>query len=153
MTGRKRSKRGNPHPLIVEPHPEKYEGYPFLTLIQYRKDSTVCIVDNADDKVIKLYVLDMCGPSQVNEELLITVAHDWYTSGDYERCPVSIAFSRSGIAPEAMKIYRSYNVEFVTRVVGPLPRFEMKKVRSVKRRRRKPIPQGVELIKNRPIEL
>ncbi len=153
MTGRTRSKRGNPHPLIVEPHPVDYQGYPFITLIQYRKEHSLTIVDNADDKVIKLYVLDMCGPSQVNEELLVTVAHDWYTSGEYERCPVSIAFSRAGVASEAMKIYRSFNLDFVTRVIGPLPKFEMKKGRSIKRRRRKPIPQGVELIKNKVIDL
>ena len=153
MTGRTRSKRGNPHPLIVEPHPSDYQGYPFITLIQYRKEHSLTIVDNADDKTIKLYVLDLCGPSQVNEELLITIAHDWYKTGEYEKCPVSIAFSRSGISPEAQKIYRSYNVEFVTRVIGPLPKFEMKKVRSIKRRRRKPIPPGVELIKNKPFTL
>ena len=153
MTGRTRSKRGNPHPLIVEPHPVDYTGYPFITLIQYRKEHTLTIVDNADDKTIKVYVLDLCGPSMVNEELLITVAHEWYAAGDYERQPVSIAFSKAGIAPEAMKIYRTYTIEHVTRVIGPLPKFEMKKVRSVKRRRRKPIPLGVELIKNKPVTL
>lgn len=153
MTGRTRSKRGNPHPLIVEPHPENYNGYPFITLIQYRKEHSLNIVDNADDKAIKVYVLDMCGPAQINEEILIAAAHEWYQSGEYQVVPVSIAFSRAGLAPQAMKIYRSLNVEFVTRVIGPLPKFEMKKVRSIKRRRRKPIPQGVQLIKNRPIDL
>jgi hypothetical protein len=153
MTGRKRSKRGNPHPLIIEPHPTDYNGYPFITLIQYRKEHSLTIVDNADDKAIKVYVLDMCGPAQVNEELLITVAHDWYETEEYTRYPVSIAFSRAGVAPEAMKIYRSFNIEFVTRVIGPLPSFEMKKVRSVKRRRRKPIPPGVQVIKNKKVEL
>lgn len=153
MTTRTRSKRGNPHPLIIEPHPVEYEGYPFITLLQYSKKHSLTIIDNADDKTIKAYVLDMCGPAQVNEELLITVAHEWYSAGEHERIPVSIAFSKSGISPEAMKIYRSFNIEFVTRVIGPLPRFEMKKVRSTKRRRRKPIPPGVELIKNKPIQL
>lgn len=153
MTGRTRSKRGNPHPLIVEPHPADYQGYPFITLIQYRKEHTLTIIDNADDKSIRAYALDMCGPTMVNEEVLITVAHEWFSSGEYERCPVSIAFSREGISSEAMKIYNVYNIEFVTRVIGPLPKFEMKKVRSVKRRRRKPIPPGVQLIKNKPVSL
>ncbi len=152
-TGRTRSKRGNPYPLIIEPHPEDYHGYPFITLIQYRKEHSLNIVDNADDKTIKVYVLDMCGPSNVNEEILIAAASEWYKSEEYLTVPVSIAFSRVGLAPEAMKIYRSLNVEFVTRVIGPLPKFEMKKVRSVKRRRRKPIPPGVQLITNKPITL
>lgn len=153
MAGRTRSKRGNPHPLIIEPHPETYSGYPFITLIQYRKEHSLNIVDNSDEKMIRVYVLDLCGPAMVNEELLIAAAHEWYQSDDYGRVPASVAFSKFGVSDEARKIYRTLNTEFVTRVIGPLPSFEMKKIRSTKRRRRKPVPQGVKIIKNKSVDL
>lgn len=152
MATRQRSKRGNPYPLIIEPHPETYQGYPFITLIQYRKEHSLNIVDNADDKTIKTYVLDLCGPEQVNEEALITIAHEWYEATK-SNVPVSIAFSRMGVAQEALRIHRTLNVEFVTRVIGPLPSFDMKKVRSTKRRRRKVVSPGIEVIKNKPVKL
>lgn len=153
MAGRTRSKRGNPFPLIIEPHPTTYKGYPFITLIQYRKEHSLNIVDNSNDKTIRAYVLDLCGPADVSEELLITAAHEWYQSEDYGKVPISIAFARAGIVGEVSRVYRSLNTEFVTRVIGPLPSFDMLKTRSTKRRRRKPAPPGVQIIRNQTVEL
>lgn len=149
----KKSSRGNPHPLIIEPYPENYNGYPFITLIQYRKDHFVTIVDNTDDTSISAYVLDMCGPVGLSEEALILATLDWYEKTEGRTIPVSIAYSRAGIAFEVREIYRTFSVEYVTRVIGPLPKFEMDKIRSVKKRRRKPIPDGVEIIKNKHVVL
>jgi len=140
----KKRTRGNPVPLIVEPHPADYDGYPFITLIQYRKEHVLAIVDNADDKTIRSFVLDLCSPAQVDEEQVIRVATDWYEHRR-DRYPISFEFSRLGIASATGKILRSFNTEFVTRVIGPLPRFDMSEVQSVKRRRRKPVPHGVEI--------
>jgi hypothetical protein len=94
----------------------------------------------------------MCGPANVNEELLISVAKKWYDDNGLYRYPVSFTLSRYGIANEASKIHRTFNIEHVTRVIGPLPKFEMKEVKSVKRRRRKPVPQGVE-VKNNVVKI
>lgn len=148
----KRSKRGNPIPLIIEPHPADYDGYPFITLIQYRKEHSLTLVDNADDKMIRAFVLDMCGPSQVDEELLIGIAADWFEKHKNLIYPISFAFSRMGVSNEASKIYRTFNIEHVTRVIGPLPKFEMKETRSIKRRRRKPVPAGVE-VQNKVVKI
>lgn len=142
----RRGKRGQTVPLIIEPHPADYDGYPFITLIEYREEHTLTLVDNSDDKTIKAFVLDMCGPARVNEELLIHVAEDWYESKRYLTQPVSFAFSRMRVSNQASKIFRTFNIDHVTRVIGPLPRFEMKEGQTIKRRRRKPVPPGVEVV-------
>ena len=131
-------------PLVVEPYPKDYTGLPFLTLIQFRKQPMLVIVDNVDSQSIKAYVLDMCGPEQVDEEKVILVASEWYAASK-DKYPISIEFSRRGMTSEASRIYRSFDVEFVSRVIGPAPEFPMDQVKSVKRRRRKPIPPGVEV--------
>lgn len=136
--------RGNPVPLIVEEYPENYDGYPFLTLIQYRKQHIVTIVDNADEKIIKAFILDLCGPEEVDEKRIVEIAADWYYNRRI-RYPISFEFSRLGLSKEAGRIFRTFNIEFVTRVIGPLPKFEMSEVHSVKRRRRKPVPPGMEV--------
>ena len=143
MTPKKRV-RGNPLPLIVENHPKNYDGYPFITLIQYRDQHLLEIIDNTTDKMIKAYILDYCGPSQVDEERVINVAMEWYASSK-DRYPLSFEFSKLGMSDEVKGIYRSYAVGFVTRVIGPLPRFEMGEVTSIKRRRRKPVPPNIEV--------
>lgn len=143
MTTKKRV-RGNPLPLIVEKHPKNYDGYPFITLIQYRDQHLLGIVDNTTDKMIKAYILDLCGPTRVNEEQIINVANQWYMTAK-DRYPLSFEFSKLGLSEEVKGIYRSYAVGFVTRIIGPLPRFEMGEVKSVKRRRRKPISSNMEV--------
>lgn len=131
-------------PLIVEPHPKEYTGFPFITLIQYRKQPMLVIVDNADDDTVKAYVLDMCGPERVDEETVISVAAEWYANsrGDY---PISVEFSRRGMTPVTSKIYRALSIEFVSRIIGPVPKYPMGSVKSIKRRRRKPIAAAVEI--------
>lgn len=131
-------------PLILEPHPRDYSGFPFITLIQYRKHPMLVIVDNADDESIKAYVLDMCGPERVDEEMIIFAANEWYVQhrGDF---PISIEFSRRGMTGMTSKIYRALNIEFISRVIGPVPKYSMVAPHPPKRRRRKSIPDGIEI--------
>jgi len=140
--------RGNPIPLIVEEHPSDYSGYPFITLIQYRENPILAIIDNANDKTVRAYVLDLCGPTQVDEELVIRVALNWF---DEKRSvyPLSFEFSRLGLSNDVSAIYKTFSTEFITRIIGPLPRFEMDSVQSVKRRKRKPVPVGVDIKYNK----
>ena len=142
----KRSKRANPVPLIVEPHPKDYDGYPFITLIQHRNEHILAIIDNASDKTIEAFVLDLCGPEKINEEAIIMIAAEWYQD-DGARYPISVEFSKRGLTKETSKILRSYKVDFVTRVIGPLMSYPMDNVISVKRRRRKAVPPGIEINK------
>lgn len=143
MTKRKRT-RANAVPLIIENHPDNYNGYPFITLIQYRNQHVLTVVDNMTAKKVKAYVLDLCGPVQVDEEEIINVAAEWYEF-DYERHPISIEFSKRGLSSHVSKIYREFNVDFVTRIIGPVPRFDMSTIHSIKRRRRKIVPPGLEI--------
>lgn len=134
----------SPAPLIVEAHPKDYSGFPFITLVQYRKHPMLAIIDNATDDVIRAFVLDLCGPEKVDEELIIQVAAEWYLN-NRQNIPISVEFSRLGIAAATSKIYRTLNVEFVSRVIGPVPRYPMSTVKSIKRRRRKPISPSIEV--------
>ena len=139
----KRNRKANYVPLIVEPHPDDYDGYPFITLIQYRDKHILTIVDNSDDKIIGAYVLDLCSPVGLDEELIISFVADWYEdkSSVY---PLSIEFSKNGISQRMSDIYRTFNIDFVTRVIGPLPRFNMSE-QSIRRRKKKSVPKGMEI--------
>lgn len=140
----KRARKVHQAPLIIEPHPDDYDGYPFVTLIQYREKHFLTVVDNATDNEIGAFVLDMCSPEGLNEEIIITVIADWYESNK-SRYPLSVEFSKRGIAQELSRIYQIYNIDFVTRVIGPLPRFNMTETKTIRRRKKKQIPRGVEL--------
>lgn len=137
-------------PLINEDHPATYNGPPFLTLIRFNDKDSITIVDNVINNEIVSYVLDLCPKEfshnpELKEHALIEVAYDWFenSNGAY---PISIEFSRRGMSEYTSKILRRFTVDYVTRVIGPLPRFEMGGPTKVKKRKRKSIPKNVEFI-------
>lgn len=134
----------NSVPLIIEPHPKDYNGLPFITLVQYRRNPLLVIVDNADEDTLQTFVLDLCGPEDIDQESLFTAAINWY---EHNRAnfPISVEFSRRGLTSQTTKIYRTLNIEFVSRVIGPVPKYPMRTVKSIKRRRRKMISPAIEI--------
>lgn len=136
------------YPLIVEAHPEDYNGYSFITLIRYNEDNYLTIVDNSNKKFIDCYVLDLCKTAKVNEEIVIEVANHWNEKSQ-NTYPISIEFSKLGLTDFVSRIHRSFSVDYVTRVIGPLPHFSMKGTTKVRKRKRKPLPDGVKVVQKR----
>lgn len=135
-------------PLIAEAHPEDYHGYEFITLIRYNDENYLSIVDNVVNNQIVAYILDFCGPTSINEEHLIEVVDRWYQKSR-SQYPVSIEFSRLGIVESLTPILRCLPIDYVSRVIGPLPEFNMGGPFKVKKRKKKSIPNGVEFIDKR----
>lgn len=136
-------------PLVIEPHPDEYNGYEFITLLRYNEENSLNIVDNTNNKHVIAYVLDLCGPAQIDEQLIINIAQEWWDSGARHRYPISIQFSKLGMAQELSRIARTYPIDYISRVIGSLPQYKMGGVYKVKKRKRKQIPKGVEFIDKR----
>lgn len=134
-------------PLIIENHPKDYTGYPFITLIQFRDDHILSIIDNADDKTIRAYVLDKCGPEKVDEETVITIASYWYDK-HRQNYPLSFEFSKHNLSQQVSGIYKTFMIEYVSRIIGPIFTFPMDHVKSRKRRRKKEFPRAFGIVRN-----
>lgn len=124
-------------PLIVEPHPADYEGYKFITLIRYNDDNTLNIVDNIINKQIHTYVLDLCGPEEVNEQEFVEVALRWYSSETYKLYPLSVEFSRIGYSHVSNKILRVFPVDYITRIIGPITEYPMSGYTKCRKRKKR----------------
>lgn len=133
-------------PLIIEPYPDDYDGYKFITLIRYNDSNTLNIIDNVVNGSINTYVLDLCSPSFVEEERIIEVAYDWFES-DRIRHPISVEFSRLGLADEFGKIFRTFPIDYVARVIGPLPEYRMTGAYKIRKRKKKNVPENIEIIR------
>jgi len=120
--------------MIKEPHPANYNGYPFITLIQFHDRHIITIVDNVDKKILKAYALDLCEAESVNESAIIQVTSEWYASNT--TYPLSIEFAKRDMTDEVSRIYRTYAVENVVRVIGPIKSFDMDHTLKIRRRRR-----------------
>lgn len=134
----------HPLPLLIEDHPNNYTGFPFLTFIQFRTEHVLAIVDNVHDNQIQCYVLDYCGPENVSEVDLMELADRWFHH-EREKYPISIAISKQNLEKTFNLVHRTYNVEFITRIVGPLFIYPIDEVRVTRRRKRKPVPQSMKV--------
>lgn len=135
-------------PLTIESYPDDYDGYEFITLIRYNDENFLNIVDNVINNSIITYVLDLCPQHNVNEEAIINIAYEWYTTNRNEY-PISIEFNKRGMSIEASKILKCFPIDYVSRVIGPLPEYKMKGVYKIRRRKRKVIPAGMHFVDNR----
>jgi hypothetical protein len=132
-------KKANHAPLIVESHPSNYTGYDFVTLIQYNNNkSMLTIVDNSNTKSVGAYVLDLCNPEGIDEQWVLDHAIIWNSTYKH-KYPLSIYFSINSISGDISKIYRKFNIDFISRVIGPLPFFDMKSSNKIIRRKKKNI--------------
>ena len=133
------------YPFIQEPYPGDYAGYPFLALIQHRGEHLLGIVDNFDAKTIRMYVLDLCHHEQVDEKQVINIACEWFDT-NRNKYPLSIEFSKRKVTSQTSKIHRTFNVESVTRIIGPVFCFPMNVVYKIKRRKRREINVPTKIV-------
>lgn len=129
-------------PLVVENHPKQYKGFPFITYIQFHNSNVLALVDNVHNKQLQCFVLDFCQPEEIDEATLIEIASQWYADHSH-RVPLSVYMNQIGVNGSTDKLYRTYNIEFITRIVGPLFTYPINEVVVTRRKKRKsPIPQA-----------
>lgn len=140
-------KKSKKVPLIIEKHPENYNGYEFISLVKYDNTNFLTIIDNISNNKIVAYVLDYCKQTNIDEHELIRLANDWFEKHSTVY-PLSIDLSKRGKSSEFSKILRSFNIDYVSRVIGPLYEFNMTRDKKVRRHKKKNIPKGLEFIDN-----
>lgn len=136
--------KDRPLPLLIEEHPNSYQGSPFLTFIQFRTEHVLAVVDNVHNNHIQCYVLDYCGPEGINELDMIAIAEHWFYH-ERDKYPISIALAKLEQEKIFNVIHRTYNVEFITRIVGPLFIYPIDEVRVTRRRKRKPLSPSTKV--------
>ena len=139
-------KTRNQVPLIIEPHPEDYTGYHFLTLIQYNKQQLLTVIDEVSDKELQAYVLDYCGPERIDENIVLTIVKATFDIAAEREIPISVLISKAGLTGTLAPIHRTFNIDFITRIIGPMPKTSVDTKPTIRRRKRKDIPDNVEII-------
>lgn len=133
-------------PLVVENHPKQYKGFPFITYIQFHNSNVLAIIDNIHNKQLQCYVLDLCQPEEVDEVAFIEAATRWFESHSH-RLPLSVFLNQLDLQDSTNKIYRTYNIEFITRIVGPLFTYPINEVVVTRRKKRKsPTPSKSKVV-------
>ena len=116
----------------------------YLSVLEYRKENYLVIIDNVTEETIGAYVLDFAQQEGIDLQQLITIVTAWFYRGSYTY-PLSFEFSRLGMAQHTNRIYKNFELAHVTRLIGNDFKYNLSAAPKVKRRRVSMIPAGVEV--------
>lgn len=129
--------------LIVE-YAEDQGNYFFLSVIEYRKQNYLVIIDNIGEENVGAYVLDYAQQEGLDMKQLFSIITLWFYKGS-SSYPLSFEFSKLGITPLTNRIYKNFETAHVTRLIGKDFRFDFESTPKIKRRRATFMPAGVEI--------
>ncbi len=148
---RRRAKKADQPELIIEDHPENYEGAPWITLVRYHDNKNHLVVVNylAEEYLWGYSLEAMSVPEQ---QVFHVVCEEYWDSVLYNE-PVRIRVSMDQwlVERELSHIFgpkiTGYYVDNISRIIGPV-RYSTPLPPKSKVRRRKRIDVPKELIKS-----
>jgi hypothetical protein len=120
-----------------------------LSLVEYKRDNYLCIVDSINPNTIGAYVLDYAEQENIPVNHFISIAIRWFYSKS-EHHPLSVEIAKLGLTETLSPIYRTFDASYVSRIVGNAFTFEGMNKSKVKRRRVVPISEGIEIRLKKP---
>lgn len=129
--------------LIVEYLTDTTNNF-YLSVLEYRGEKMLVVIDNITQESVGAYVLDLARQEGLDTQQLLRVVTDWFyrSSGKY---PLSFEFSRLGLSGLTNKIYRQFDTNCVTRLVGNDFTYRLNSAPRIKRRRVTKLPAGIEV--------
>jgi hypothetical protein len=123
---------------------ENKDNMLFLTLLEFKKQKLLVIIENIVEDEIQAYVLDNLAAEGVDQDWFLSVATRWYYAAS-DRYPLSFEFAKLGAGDVIKKTLKTYNINSVSRVIGRLFTFAINAKPKVKRRKVQPIPETIEI--------
>jgi hypothetical protein len=131
--------------LIIE-RAEDTGNFYFLSVLEFRRENYLVVIDNITNDEIGAYVLDYAQQEGMNLKDFLTLVTQWFyrSSGGIDY-PLSFEFSRIGIASRTNLIHKTFELAHVTRVIGKDFKFDLSSPPKVRRRQVNKIPAGFEI--------
>lgn len=131
-------------PLIIE-HFMDTSNLCFVSLIEYKREQYLGIIDNITDTELNAFILSHAKPEIISKEDFIKFAIRWFykSSGKY---PLSFEFAKLGLSNRMQPLYKTFDLGYVSRVVGkPFIFDNLNAGTKIKRRRVVQVPEYVEI--------
>lgn len=141
------SKKNSP-PLVIEEVQDSV-NHMYISLLEYKRQHYVVIIDNITDTEISAYVLDYANAEDISVANLLTTTTKWYYESS-ERYPLSFEFAKNGLAKHLSPLRRTFKKDYVSRLIGKVFSYEIETKPKIKRKRVQKIPQGIEIKLRKP---
>ena len=121
-----------------------HENLLFLSLLEYKRETYLCIINDIKSAEIGAYVLDFAGQSGVDVVEFLAQATMWFYSKS-EEFPLSVFLAQQGKTEWASGMYRTFDTTYVSRIVGKGFTYDKLEKSKVRRRRVVALPAGIEV--------
>lgn len=112
----------------------------YVSLIEYKRENYLCVIDTISPDEITAYVLDNAEAENIPIQHFLNVANIWFY-GSSEKHPLSVELAAKGLTDVLSPIYKTFDTSFVSRIVGTT--FEHGAAETkIKRRRAIPVVEG-----------
>lgn len=119
-------------------------NYLYLSLIEYKRENYLCVIDNIKSSEIGAYVLDYADQNNIDLPTFLRAVTRWFYSKSDDH-PLSVELARYGLTEWTAPMYRTFDTTYVTRIIGNGFSYDAMAKTKVRRRRVVAIPEGVEI--------
>ena len=115
----------------------------YLSLIEYKRENYLSIIDNMTENEITAYVLDFAQQENMDIKQIFSISNQWFYSNS-NRYPISFEFAKLGINKKLSPIYRKFDINYISRIIGHSFCYNTESTK-VKRKRAIPINESIEI--------
>ena len=119
-------------------------NYLYMSLVEYKREQYLCIIDTIKTSEIGAYVLDYAEQENIDLQKFFQLVTYWFYSKSDEH-PLSVEFARHGLTTWVSPIHKTFDTTYVSRIVGHAFFYKNLDKSKVRRRRIVPIPEGIEI--------
>lgn len=131
-------------PELKIEHVQGKINHHFLCLLEYRRENFLCVIDNVSNESITAYVLDFAEQESVIVDKFLSLVTEWFYSKS-DQYPLSVEIAKRGLAAQLAPIYRTFDITYVSRIIGHAFSYDAGSKTKVRRRRVVAIPEGIAI--------
>jgi hypothetical protein len=130
-------------PLIIEKIIDETNLY-FLSVIEFRRMEYLGVINDITATHIKAYTFENIRPNSIQSQDFLSLIIQWYYADSFRK-PLSISLSQNGMTGLTAPLYKSFELNGVSRIIGNPFIFSQFTECSTKKRKVLPIPEGIEI--------
>lgn len=124
----------------------------YLSLLEYKREVYLCVIDNVSDSEIGAFVLDYAEQENINISNFLSIVTRWFYNKSDDH-PLSVELAKHGLTETLAPIYRTFDTTYVSRIIGNAFSYEHMKKTKVRRRRVVSLPENITIRLKRPTQV
>lgn len=130
-------------PLVIEYVKDPVNLF-YLSLIEYKRENFLTVIDNITKTEVSAFVLDFANQERINVQYFLSVVNSWFYCAAHLH-PLSFELSKTGLSNTLRPLFRTFDINSISRIVGNPFIFNFESNSKVKRRKVNIIPNAVEI--------